>query len=109
VKAVTTNGRIFVENAQNYSETAEINMVFNTTNAGIKVNMNDLDNKGYKVKARTTNAGINLLIPELVYHSINKQGNNAGFVEAESSGYSTYPQRVNINAETSNGFIEIVK
>lgn len=109
VKALSTNGRILLENAQNYGDSAEIAMTLKTTNGGIKVNMNDLENKGYKVKARTTNGGINLLIPEMVYHNVHKQGMNTGFVEAESNSFDTHAQKVVINAETSNSYIEVVK
>lgn len=110
LKAVTTNGRIAVENAQNYDGVSEINLLLKTTNGGIKVNMNDMDNKGYKVRGKTSNGGINLLIPDLVYENISKHG-MAGhsFIEAESKGYQDYPEKVYINAETQNGYIEIVK
>lgn len=110
IKAVTTNGKIFIENVQGYKNSPEINMFLRTSNAGgIKVNMNDMDKRGYKIKSRTTNGSINLLIPEMVYHNINKQGTGSSFVEAESNGYAGYAEKVNINAETSNGDIEIVK
>lgn len=108
LKVFTTNAKVSVENAQNYQGTAETNMYLKTSNSGIKVNMNDMDNRGYKIKAQTTNANINLLIPEITYHNINKQIGGS-FVEAESRGYSSNPEKVNINAETTNGYIEIVK
>ncbi|RCX18265.1 DUF4097 and DUF4098 domain-containing protein YvlB [Anaerobacterium chartisolvens] len=109
VKAVTTNGKISVENVQNHESCPELAMSLKTTNAGIKVNMNDMDSRGYKIKAQTTNGGINLLIPEMTYHNINKQGVGGSFVEAESSGYGSYAEKIFINAETSNGYIEVVK
>ena len=109
LNAITMNGRILVENTQNYENSSEINMTLKTSNGGIKVNMNDMDRRGYKVKAQTTNGTINLLIPELTYHNINKQGIGRSFVEAESSGYKNYPEKVNINVETNNGYVEIVK
>ncbi len=105
----TTNGRIQAENIQNFEGAAEINVKLKTTNGGIKVNMNDMDNRGYKIKAQTRNGGINLLIPEITYHNINKRGPTGSFVEAESKGYESFPGRVNITAETENGYIEIVK
>lgn len=108
LKVYTTNAKVSVENAQNYQGAAETNMYLKTTNSGIKVNMNDMDNRGYKIKAQTTNAGINLLIPEITYHNINKQVGGS-FVEAESRDYGSNPEKVNINAETTNGYIEIVK
>ncbi|MCX7921040.1 MAG: DUF4097 domain-containing protein [Clostridia bacterium] len=109
LNAVTTNSKIFVENAQNYESSRNMNMYLKTTNADIKVNMNDMEKRGYKVKAQTTNGGINLLIPEIIYNNINKQGIGGSFVEAESNGYEAYAEKVHINAETANAFIEIVK
>lgn len=109
IKAVTTNGRILAENVQNYQDAAEMFMSLKTTNGGIKINMNDLDDRGYKVKAQTTNGSVNLLIPDMVYHNVNRQGNSGSYVEAESSSYADYHQKVNINTETANGYIEIVK
>jgi len=109
ISTVTMNGRILVENLQNYQDFSEINLVLKTTNGGIKVNMNDMDNKGYKIKALASNGDVNLLIPELMYHNVNKQKTGGNFVEAESNGYANYSKKVNINAETSNGYIEIVK
>jgi hypothetical protein len=79
-----------------------------TSYAGIKVNMNDMEKRGYRVKGETTNGDINLLIPEITYHNISKQMSK-NFVEAESSGYDSYENKVNITAQTSYGFIEIVK
>lgn len=107
VKVETTNGRIFVENAQNHENAPEMNISLKATNGGIKVNMNDMDKKGYKVRAKTTNGTVNLLIPEMLYH--NRQGAGGSFVEAESNGYNDFSEKVNINAETTNSFIEIVK
>ena len=109
IKAITMNGRILVENVQNHEGTQEISLDLKTTNGGIKVNMNDMDNKGYKVRAKTTNGGINLLIPEMLYHNMNRQGAGTNFVEAESTGYDGFTEKVFINAETSNDYIEIVK
>lgn len=110
LKAITTNGRIAVENAQSYEGISEINLLLKTSNSGIKVNMNDMDSKGYKVRGKTTNGGINLLIPDLVYENISKLGGAGNsFIEAESKGYQDYPEKVYINAETQNGYIEIVK
>jgi DUF4097 and DUF4098 domain-containing protein YvlB len=109
VKASTTNGRLFVENVQTYENCDETNLLLKTSNAGIKVNMNDMDNRGYKVKAQTSFGNVNLLIPELVYHNINKQGSGKSFIEAESNGYINYSSKVNIYAETVHGDIEVVK
>lgn len=108
VSAVSKNGRIFIENVHNYQGCGDINMNLKTSQAGIKVNMNDMEKRGYKIKAQTTNADINLLIPEITYKNISKQLTNS-FVEAESSGYEGFEQRVNISAETQNGDVEIVK
>jgi len=109
LKAATLNGRISVENAQNYEGVSEMELALKTSNGGIKVNMNDMDNRGYKVKAHTTNGGVNLLIPNILYHNVNRPGPGVNFVEAESSGYEGYAEKVNISAETVNGYIEIVK
>lgn len=109
LKAFTMNGRIFVENALNYENSPDINLSLKTSNGDIKVNMNDMDRRGYKVKGETTNGRINLLIPELIYYNVNKQGAGGSFVEAESNGYNNFSDKVNITAETINGYIEIIK
>jgi len=109
ISAVTMNGRILMENLQNHQDSPEINLILKTTNGGIKVNMNDMDNKGYKIKALASNGDVNLLIPELMYHNVNKQRTGGSFVEAESNGYVNYVKKVNINAEAINGYIEVVK
>jgi DUF4097 and DUF4098 domain-containing protein YvlB len=109
IKATTSNSRIFVENIQAYENCPLVSLMLKTSNGGIKVNMNDMDNRGYKVKSHTVNGSINLLIPELTYHNVNKQGLSGSFVEAETIGYNDNSERVYINAETNNGYIEIVK
>ena len=109
MKASTTNGRILVENIQNYESSPEASLELKTTNSGIKVNMDDIDSRGYKVKAQTTNGGINLLIPGMTYNNVNRQGTGGSSVDAESAGYNDYPQKVYVTAETVNGYIEIVK
>ncbi|OPZ84744.1 MAG: hypothetical protein BWY74_04111 [Firmicutes bacterium ADurb.Bin419] len=108
LNAVSKNGRILIENVHYYQGCSDINLNLKTIQAGIKVNMNDMEKRGYKIKAQTTNADINLLIPEITYKNISKQLANS-FVEAESSGYEGFEQKVNINADTQNGDIEIVK
>jgi len=108
INAVTKNGRIFIENVYNHNDDPNINMNLKTSSAGIKVNMNDMEKKGYRVKAQTTNAEINLLIPEMTYRNISKQM-ASNFVEADSNGYDEYVNKVNIVAETTSGNIEIVK
>jgi DUF4097 and DUF4098 domain-containing protein YvlB len=109
IEAVTVNGRVTLENIQNYEDSPEVNLFLKTSNGGIRVNMNDMDSRGYKIKGRAARGSINLLIPELIYHNINKQGADGSFIEAESNGYETYAQRVCINAETVNGDIEVIK
>lgn len=109
INAVTMNGKILVENVQSYENATQMNLQLKTTNGDIKVNMNDMENKGYKVKAQTTNGGVNLLIPEMTYHNVNRQGVGGSFVEAESANYMAAEKKVGIQAETVNGFIEIVK
>lgn len=108
ISVTTKNGRILVENIHHYEDSSIIDMSLNTVNSGIKVNMNDMDERGYKVKAHTTNGEINLLIPNMTYKNVSKQMKN-NFVEAESNGYEGFNKKVNITAETKNGYIEIVK
>jgi DUF4097 and DUF4098 domain-containing protein YvlB len=109
ISAETMNGKIFVENAQNFQDSAQLNLNIKTANGGIKINMNDMQDRGYKIKAQTTNGGINLLIPEITYHNVNKRGMGGSFIEAESTGYENFSEKVFINAETRNGYIEVVK
>lgn len=109
INAVTINGRIVIENAQNIDENTDMNMFLKTTNGGIKVNMNDIDGRVYKVKAHASNGTINLLIPEIVYHNVNRKGVTGSFVEAESKDFEAGLNKVNITGETMNGQIEIVK
>lgn len=108
INVATKNGRILVENIHHYEDSSIININLNTINSGIKVNMNDMDERGYKIKANTTNGEINLLIPEMTYKNVSKQMKN-NFVEAESNGYDAFAKKVNITAETQNGYIEIMK
>lgn len=107
--AATTNGKISVENVQNAEGSPNLDIRLSTTNSDIKVNMNDMDNKGYKIKAQTTNSSVNILIPDLLYHNLNRQSYGVGFVEATTNSYDTSDQKVNIEAYTKNGLIEIVK
>lgn len=109
VSAVTNNGRIAIENAQNLAGDIDMNMNLKTSNGGIKVNMNDMDNRVYKIKAHASNGAINLLIPEILYHNVNRQGVTGSFVEAESKDFETSAGKVTITCETVNGQIEIVK
>lgn len=109
VNAVTINGRVVIENAQNIDDNTNLNMYLKTSNGGIKVNMNDLDGRVYKVKAHASNGSINLLIPEIVYHNVNRKGVTGSFVEAESKDFETGLNKVIITGETMNGQIEIVK
>ncbi len=109
VSAITINGRITIENAQNIDTGKEMNMYLKTSNGGIKVNMNDMDSRVYKVKAHTSNGSVNLLIPDIMYHNVNRKGGTGSFVEAESKNYEEGTNKVNITGETVNGQIEIVK
>jgi DUF4097 and DUF4098 domain-containing protein YvlB len=109
VNAVTMNGKILVENVQSHENAEQVNLQLKTTNGDIKVNMNDMENMGYKVKAQTTNGGVNLLIPEMTYNNVNRQGMGGSFVEAVSTNYENAGKKVNIQAETFNGYIEVVK
>lgn len=109
IEALTKNGRILVENVQNYDNSKELKINLKTSNGGIKVNMNDMDDRGYKVKAQTTNGGVNLLVPDVQYNRLDKQGYSGNYIDAESKGYDTFDERVIIEAETVNGYIEIIK
>jgi DUF4097 and DUF4098 domain-containing protein YvlB len=104
----TVNGKIQLENVHCIDGSTQINMALRTTNAGIKVNMNDMDNKSYRINAHTSNGDINLLIPEITFNNISKQmGKN--YIEAESKDYDFQKEKVVITASTTNGYIEIVK
>lgn len=109
LKAITANGRIAVENVQNIDGSDEIALELKTKNGDIKANINDMENRAYKVTAHTTNGGINLLIPELLYSNQERQNGSGKYTEAQTTNYSTTPKRVNIYAETHNGYIEVVK
>ncbi|MCX7748884.1 MAG: DUF4097 domain-containing protein [Clostridia bacterium] len=110
LKAVTMNGRILVENVQNYEDSKDINLELKTSNGGIKVNMDDMNNhRGYKVKAQTSNGGVNLLIPQIKYDNLNKQMGGKNYIEAESEDFNNAASKVYIDAQTVNGYIEVVK
>lgn len=108
LKATTMNSRISAEGLEGF-EGKDIDLFLKTSNGGIKVNMNDSLNMGYKVKAKTSCGGINLLIPDLNYSDIDRKGNLRNSAEAESKDLELFIQKVRIEAETSNGYIEIVK
>ncbi len=107
--AYTANGKILLENLQAAEGSTEVELMLKTKNADIKANMNDAEDRGYKVKARTSNGGINLLIPSLLYRNSPDAGGFGKQAEAETENFSNAPQRVNIYAETLNGYVEIIK
>jgi DUF4097 and DUF4098 domain-containing protein YvlB len=107
--AYTANGKILLENLQTVDGAEEIELMLQTKNADIKANMNDTDNKGYRVKARTKNGGINLLVPNLLYRNSPDVEGFGKQAEAETENFSNAPQRVTIYAETHNGYIEVIK
>ncbi len=111
IRSVTTNGRILVENVQCFEGSPHISMDLITSNGDIKAHVNDMDEKGYRVKAKTSNGSINILVPEMVYHNSNLNQNSPGsnFVEAESRNFEGALEKVIINAQTNNGYIEILK
>lgn len=109
LSANTINGKILLENIQNIDNAPETELILKTKNSDIKVNMNDTEDKGYKVKARTTNGGINLLIPNILYRDVPRTDGFGKQAEAETENYSNALQRVNIIAESQNGFIEVIK
>ncbi|MDP4121403.1 MAG: DUF4097 family beta strand repeat-containing protein, partial [Bacillota bacterium] len=109
LKAFTTNGRITIEDAQNNNDSPEIGMFVKSTNGRIKINTSDNENKGYKIRALTTHGHINLLIPDMLYKNIGKQGFGGSSIETESNNFDTFEKKVFISAETSNSYIEIGK
>jgi len=104
-----TNGKVMLENVQTYNNSNEVNLVLRTKNADIKANMNDSEDTGYRVSAHTSNGDINLLIPGLLYRNLHNTYGNNKHAEAETENYSNALRRINIHAETQNGYIEIVK
>ena len=109
LNAGNTCGKILLDNIQGYGDTSAVELNLKTRNADIKVNMNDTEDKGYKVKAQTSNGGINLLIPSLLYRSAPRYEGMNRQAEAETDNYASAAQKVNINAETTNGYIEVIK
>lgn len=109
LQAFTKNGRINVENIQNYEGVEEGHIELRTTNAPIKISFNDMEPRGYKVKCRTTNESINVLIPQLTYHNVNRANIGGSFIEAESLNYNSMPEKVSVIAESTNGAIEIAQ
>ncbi len=107
--ADTFNGKIMLENIHPKENTTETNLNLKTKNSDIKVNMNDSEDMGYKISARTSNADINLLIPNILYRSIPRVEGHAKQVDAETQNYTTASHKVNIIAETTNSFIEVIK
>jgi DUF4097 and DUF4098 domain-containing protein YvlB len=109
IEASTINGKILLDNLQIYENANEAGLVLKTRNADIKANMNDSEDNGYKIEARTVNGGVNLLIPNLLYRNVPRDVGSGRLTEAETENYSTAAQKINIYAETQNGYIEIVK
>ncbi len=108
--ASSVNGKVMLENLQQYNGSNEINLTLKTKNADIKANMNDsAEDTGYKVSARTSNGGINLLIPNLLYRNGMRADSFGKQAEAETENYAGSANKVNIVAETQNGYIEIIK
>lgn len=109
LNAADMNGKILLDNVQSYDGTSTVELNLKTKNADIKVNMNDTEENGYKVKAQTSNGGINLLIPNLLYRNVPRYEGVSRQAEAETENYASAAQKVNINAETTNGYIEVIK
>ena len=68
-----------------------------------------LENKGYRIEVQTSNGGINLLVPDLLYHNAMRMDRMNMHAEAETGNYAAAAQKVNIYAETTNGYIEVIK
>jgi DUF4097 and DUF4098 domain-containing protein YvlB len=109
LSASAVNGKIVCENIQNIDNSDDLYLKLKTSQGGIKINMNDVDNRGYAIKAKTTNGSINLLVPDLVYKSADNQNHRSHVVIADSQNLDNYGQKVYIDAETQNSYIEIVK
>ena len=109
MKAATADGKILVENVNTTEGASSISLELKARNGDIKINMNDPDERGYKIKARTSNGGVNLLVPGLKYTAPIKQTSTGRYIEASTEDYENYHYKVNIDAETHNGYIEIVK
>lgn len=107
IQAITKNARINVENIQNVEGVDEVQLDLKTTNAPIKVSFNDMEPRGYKIKGRTSHGNINILIPQLTYHNVNRAGVGGSFVEAESLNYSGMTEKIFVMAESTNAPIEI--
>jgi|GEM_PF-263756 len=108
-EVATQNGKILVENVQSLDGANTVDLTLKTKNADIKANMNDSEEKGYRVNAQTSNGGINLLIPNLLYRNAFRAEGSNKQAEAETENYSNATQKVNIYAETQNGYIEVIK
>lgn len=110
INATTENSTIQIENAQNPDKSNLLEMSLKTKNGNIKVNMNDLDNREYKISAKTTIGNINILIPDLKYTDF---ANESSFDKSTVAITPNYNDdnicKVFIEAETTNGYIEIVK
>ena len=91
LSTVTTNGKILLDNVQNYDDENVAELSLRTTNANIKANMNDSENKGYRIKAQTSNGGINLLVPDLLYRNAMRMDRMNMHAEAETGNM---PQRL---------------
>lgn len=106
---MTANGKILIDNVQNYDNENMAELTLRTSNADIKANINDSEDKGYKIKAKTSNGDINLLIPNLLYRNAMKPDRFNRQADAETENYAAAAQKVNICAETTNGYIEVIK
>ena len=70
--------------------------------------MNDIDSRGYKVQGTDHKWRHKSSDPGMTYNRFDKQGTGGNSVDAESKGYKDILKRF-IEAETANGYIEIVK
>jgi DUF4097 and DUF4098 domain-containing protein YvlB len=109
LNAENLNGKILLDNIQGYDGSTTAELRLKTKNADIKANMNDSDDRGYKVKAQTSNGGINLLIPNLLYRNVPRYEGMNRQAEAETENYQAAAQKIDITAETTNGYIEVIK
>lgn len=108
LKVNTANGRISIEDVH-AAEAEVVEIDVKTANGMIKINMNDTEETGYKVDAKTTNGSVNLLIPSVLYSNVAGQGMGNSNVQAETKDFEASLKKVYIKAETSNGYIEIMK
>lgn len=96
----TSNGSVNLK--PSFSHSGEIKV--ETSNGRIRITLPDEEEKGYKIKARTSMGGIKLNIPNLVYQERSDSFTQKNLV-ASSENFQDKPVKINIDATTSMGSI----